>query len=245
MMFTDWFKKHLDDTGYNQEFITQSPEYDFLSLKDRDTGEMFYVMYLKRETTLERIRDVFSVSGVPVLYIVDSALMPPLDPMYHYANIIVPLWLRAIHALYYGRIYIWNGDYIEAVHVTWSNGTVQSSGYIDITGVLFTHVDCKLYDFPGLFNIARFYDRAFWKTAQQPPREKQRAKTEPPKQPPAQQGLTYYGVFLACNSLAEMKRKHRELAKKHHPDLNPGDSNATETMQLINAAFDRAKALYS
>lgn len=39
----------------------------------------------------------------------------------------------------------------------------------------------------------------------------------------------------------EIKRAYRALAKKYHPDLNPGDKAAAEKMQQVNAAYDRIK----
>ncbi len=36
----------------------------------------------------------------------------------------------------------------------------------------------------------------------------------------------------------EIKKAHRRLAKKYHPDLNPGDATAAERMNEINAAYD-------
>ena len=36
----------------------------------------------------------------------------------------------------------------------------------------------------------------------------------------------------------EIKKAHRTLAKKYHPDLNPGNSAAAEKMNEINAAYD-------
>ena len=34
----------------------------------------------------------------------------------------------------------------------------------------------------------------------------------------------------------EIKQAYRRLAKKYHPDLNPGDEEAARKMQEINAA---------
>ena len=40
----------------------------------------------------------------------------------------------------------------------------------------------------------------------------------------------------------EVTKAYRRLAKKYHPDLNPGDSSAAEKMSEINAAYDRIKS---
>lgn len=39
----------------------------------------------------------------------------------------------------------------------------------------------------------------------------------------------------------EIKRAYRRLAKKYHPDLNPGDEAAAKKMQEINAAYEQIK----
>ena len=39
----------------------------------------------------------------------------------------------------------------------------------------------------------------------------------------------------------EIKRAYRALAKKYHPDLNPGDPVAAQKMQEVNAAYDAIK----
>ena len=37
----------------------------------------------------------------------------------------------------------------------------------------------------------------------------------------------------------EIKAAYRKLAKKYHPDLNPGDAAAAAKMKEVNAAYDR------
>ena len=39
----------------------------------------------------------------------------------------------------------------------------------------------------------------------------------------------------------EIKRAYRKLAKKYHPDANPGDESAAKKMQEINDAYDRIR----
>ena len=39
----------------------------------------------------------------------------------------------------------------------------------------------------------------------------------------------------------EIKRAYRALAKKYHPDRNPGDQEAARKMQEVNAAYDQIK----
>ena len=39
----------------------------------------------------------------------------------------------------------------------------------------------------------------------------------------------------------EIKRAYRRLAKKYHPDMNPGDKTAAQKMQQVNAAYEQIK----
>ena len=48
------------------------------------------------------------------------------------------------------------------------------------------------------------------------------------------------GVSLDASD-EEIKRAYRQLAKKYHPDRNPGDQEAAKKMQQINAAYEQIK----
>ena len=43
-------------------------------------------------------------------------------------------------------------------------------------------------------------------------------------------------MFRHCKTVAEVKQLYRQLAKQHHPDIG-GD---TATMQMVNAAYEKA-----
>ena len=42
----------------------------------------------------------------------------------------------------------------------------------------------------------------------------------------------------------EIKKAYRDLSKKYHPDLNPGDKSASDRMSEINAAYDMIQKGY-
>ena len=55
------------------------------------------------------------------------------------------------------------------------------------------------------------------------------------------QNKTNYYEILEISTTAtqdEIKKAFRKLAKKYHPDLNPDDPNANDTMQKITAAYE-------
>lgn len=53
-------------------------------------------------------------------------------------------------------------------------------------------------------------------------------------------GKDYYKILGVPRtaSAEEIKKAHRKLARKHHPDLNPGDKKAEEQFKLIQEAYD-------
>lgn len=292
MEFAEWFAKQMDRQGYKSKW---SDSYwnvpNALSWVESSSvdGDKFLTVFVDKPLTEEIVRTIFEGAHEPVLFVVDIELLTSLTSD-------APMWIRALHAIYYGRVYCWNTQGIKAMHFDWSNSTLHSSEYIEIDGILFTDTDCKLRDFPGVFHIARFYDRAFWKEQPEqpeqpepPPKRKKprsnpnesfwkeewaRQNNTPPKEDDifeafkrafeeqmrraqASQQQTYNQTpnryaptgdkwlqqFINTGSLAAAKTMYRQLGKEWHPDLNPGKPQAHETMQAINIAYDKAKAI--
>jgi len=134
------------------------------------------VCYVFKPITPDEIRKLFDSHNEPVLFVVD------FDCIFPFGTTDAPLWIKALHAIYYGRIYVWIENGIVARHYDWANQETISSSPIDIEGILFTDTDCKLRDFPGVFHIARFYDKAFWKEQpvhEAPPKREKKQRQKP------------------------------------------------------------------
>lgn len=172
MFFDEWFTKQMSEAGYGRSHTHDEIASQWMNFTDG--REDFHVMYLRAPMSPEAIKIVFDSHNLPVLFVVDVRAMPTYE---HVSEL--PKWVRVLHAIYYGRIYVYNDlqEHITACHFDWDADTRRYSEAIDITGILFTDTDCKLRDFPGVFHIARFYDRAFWKeSAAPPPRPKRKPK---------------------------------------------------------------------
>ena len=53
-------------------------------------------------------------------------------------------------------------------------------------------------------------------------------------------GSDYYSVLGVKKDAAEgdIKKAYRKLARKHHPDINPGDKQAEEKFKTISQAYE-------
>ncbi|MCK5181355.1 MAG: J domain-containing protein, partial [Dehalococcoidia bacterium] len=53
-------------------------------------------------------------------------------------------------------------------------------------------------------------------------------------------GKDYYQILGVSRKASEkeIKQAYRRLARKHHPDINPGDKSAEAKFKEINAAYE-------
>jgi hypothetical protein len=60
---------------------------------------------------------------------------------------------------------------------------------------------------------------------------------------PVRQALRIMGLEIPY-TLALLKKKYKELAKQHHPDLNKGSKISEEKLKKINAAYQELKIFF-
>lgn len=103
------------------------------------------------------------------------------------------------------------------------------------------------YDVDGA--AAEALKRAAWQTYhftdQEPPKDDFRQKTTANNpNTPEFEALSIMGLEPPV-TLAGIKTRYKELAKKHHPDLNPGDKKAEDLLKSINMAYTILKLSYA
>lgn len=152
----DYLRQRLTNYGYNFAHITDTDAF-FMERGETDISRKVWVSYLDKEISQENIRRALEFSG-HVLFIVDEKLIP--DAIDDRKS--TPYWLRVLHGLYMGRIYVWNGRYLFALHFDWDTGDVSESGIIQPEGLLLVETGTWLKGWSGIYRLARFYDRAWW-----------------------------------------------------------------------------------
>jgi hypothetical protein len=101
------------------------------------------------------------------------------------------------------------------------------------------------YDVDGA--AADALKRAAWQTyhftEEEPPKYDGR-KNNIPAQTPEGEALAIMELEPPV-TLDDIKRRYKALAKKYHPDLNPGDAKAEDLLKSINMAYTILKLSYA
>jgi hypothetical protein len=169
--FTDYISDTLVRQGY--KLLGKSDGDVFLLENEHYPGEKterksIWICYLEAEITPEQIRRMFEFKG-HVLIVVNEKLIPE--------NVAsrqkTPMWLRVLHGLYMGRIYVWNGRSVFGLHIDYDTGDVSESAAIQPTALLLPETGTWLRGWTGVYKLARFYDTAWWTVGSQPPKADQ------------------------------------------------------------------------
>ncbi len=253
--FPDWFADKMLALGYTRTYTHENIESIWMSFLSREDKEGFHLMYLRAPMSPEAIRQTFSSHNEPVLFIVE------FDCIFPFGTANAPLWVKALHAIYYGRIYVWGGNGIIARHYDWTNQETISSSPLELDGILFTDTDCKLRDFPGVFHIARFYDKAFWKEQPEQPKAPPKRKKRQPNPdeyfwreewarqnntPPKQE--TEEDILKAFKRYYEEAMRQRQAREQRAYSQRPNRYTPTDDKWLqefiATGSIEAAKTLY-
>lgn len=187
--FTDYIRQRLENNGYRCK--RQSAHDVFMSVDDKP----IWICHLDAALEPEQIRRCFDYPG-HVLFVVDEKLIPQEIK----DRDSTPMWLRILHGLYMGRIYVWNGRHLFGLHFDYDTGDVSESSIIQPDELLLTETGTWLRGWTGIYRLARFYDRAWWIESAYSSRERrhenvnwnyERKTGSPPKQEPPK--YTYGG----------------------------------------------------
>lgn len=275
--FNYYLREKLTNSGYGQVLKHDTENDLFLASPQNDR---IWVCYLDKPIEPEMIRRYLEFPG-HVLFVVDEKLIP--DTIASRKE--TPMWLRVLHGLYMGRIYVWNGRHLFGLHFDYDSGDVSESGIIQPDELLLTETGTWLRGWTGQYKLARFNDKRWWdepveqrqsktdwktdpktgwaytdpgqknsdaRQAYEDARdhywEQQRAREqqannqqyqwinrEPPKQPDSKPD--FMTQFARAGNKDAVKVLYKELAKRFHPDMNPG-IDTTQLMQEINAAYE-------
>ena len=152
--FTFYLRDKLEQSGYAQ-VIKHDTENDLII--ESPARERIWVCYLDKPLEPERIRRCFDFKG-HVLFVVKESLIP--DEIE--SREATPMWLRVLHGLYMGRIYVWNDRHLFGLHFDYDTGDVSESGIIQPDELLLVENQTWLRGWSGMYKLARFWDRRWW-----------------------------------------------------------------------------------
>jgi hypothetical protein len=241
--FGEWFSERMENIGYKLKGFPQvSDELIWYEFNDLSGNTRVDVLLITKALKPEDIRGLFENEDEPVLFVVDMKLIPS----FIWENE-KPEWIRILHAIYYGRVYVWNYGMIQALHFEWGTGKHNFSEAIDTSGILFDHTECKLKSFPGYFHIARFYDAAFWKQQQKPKGESWKERAEKQKSNFWKEtfGFDSWDDYMKANPPKGTEWNERTKSYEHsNPNYSNKETDYEGMYEDIREAFNRYKQQY-
>lgn len=206
---------------------------------DFKTGESAALHIVERYMSLSEIEYILTEDArtgyYTMLILWADMFMPSHGQVYRADD-----WMVALLQLYGGKIYAYdawrNEPYIFEVRFQRVRDThdyvIRHGDDVNIGQINIDTIETTMAGFAGWWRVARFDGGGASASAGadwQPPTDHQRAS------------VRYYfnllGLKLDANR-EEAKLAYREMARKHHPDMNP-DQDTTKHMQQINDAYQR------
>jgi hypothetical protein len=151
--FTEYIRQRLENSGY--KFIKKFANFDLFMCSPDD--KLVWICYLEVGIEPEQIRRLFDFDG-HVLIVVNEKLIPQEIV----SRTETPMWLRVLHGLYMGRVYVWNDRYLFGLHFDYDTGDISESGIIQPDDLLLVETGTWLRGWTGVYRLARFYDRQWW-----------------------------------------------------------------------------------
>lgn len=263
--FPDYIRQRLERNGYKT--INNTPIDLFMRTPE---GDSIWVCYLDMAISPEDIRRAFEFKG-HLLFVVDDKLIPQTitdrqsTPMW--LRVLHGLYMGRIYTWNGRFLYGLHFDY-DTGDIS-ESGMIQPDELLLIETGTWLRGWTDQYKLARFYDLAWWgafsHNESYYRDEKrnQPPNDDFRQRYEnAQKQRENKQSYGYYGgtgsnppkqetpgrdfgkEFRACDSLDEVKKLFRKLAKEFHPDFNQG-KDTTAIMQAINAAYDRAKSVYA
>lgn len=212
----------MEPLGYQEGFTELEPT---LYRSTYFAGvKRFQVVYVMQHLTTVRLLDLFRATNMPIMFVVDSSLIDHLT--------INSDWLRALHALYWGRIYVWDGAGVLALHNDKGSKVIDQSEHITFKNIKMERMDSWFKGFPGIYDIAHFDDGPFWK-GEQSKRKQERARDSKR----ANQNEQYWQDYYAQNANQNTDEAWGQRQSKK-------DDATRATYEAFKSAYENYKRAY-
>lgn len=138
-------------------------------------------------------------------------------------------------------------DHVREYNKAWDFFSGMSEREVEdyMINSIYGHRPTRRYDMGAAAEEAlkRKAWQAYHFTDKEPPKDAQNGANGIARNTPEFEALAIMGMEPPVN-LQDIKTRYKELAKKHHPDMNPGCKKSEELLKRINMAYTILKVAY-